>query len=90
MSSIVATNQLYVKAHPDQYPGVKPSDITSSSVLTVLLIDLLFNIVLYALLSLLGGTFGGWLGRRRGLASAPGGTYQEAMFEPPVSDETAQ
>src|SRR5262249_2930791 len=33
MSSIVASNQLYVKAHPNQFPGVKPSDITASSVL---------------------------------------------------------
>ncbi|HLI68725.1 MAG TPA: hypothetical protein VKV19_03105 [Ktedonobacteraceae bacterium] len=93
LSNIVAGQQQAVLSHPSQYPGVKPSDITPSSVLTVLVIDLLLNIAFYILLALLGGIFGGLLGRRRGPVTAPdadGETYEEAMFKPPVSDGTVQ
>lgn len=83
LSNIVAEGQLYMKAHPEQ--GMKPSDLTGSAVLLTTALYLVFNVVvIYTLISLIGGAAGGWRGRRLAPSEQPGEEYEEAMFEPSV------
>jgi signal transduction histidine kinase len=85
LSNIVATTQLYIRAHPNQFPGMKPTDYTASDALTTMGLYLLFYVViLYTLLALVGGAVGGFMGRRRALVSQPSEEYEETMFEPSV------
>jgi uncharacterized membrane protein len=66
MSSIIANNQQIIRSNPQLYAGVKPSDITASYVLTTFFFDLVvFFLLFITLLTLAGGTFGAFLGRRR-------------------------
>lgn len=87
LSSIVASQQLEAKNNPKL--GVKPSDITPSSILTIFFIYLLFYLLFYTLLTLIGGAAGGYLGRRRALITQDSADYDEAMFVPPSSDDVA-
>ena len=90
MSSIIANYQLVVKSDPKSYPGINPSDITASTVLTTFFVNLLlFSLLFQTLLTLVGGALGGWRGRRRALVSSTGEEYEEAMFVPPASDDVA-
>lgn len=90
MQSIVASDQLYIKAHPDQFSGLKPTDYTASDVMTTALVALLFSVLFYTLITLIGGALGGMMGRRRALASASDGEYQGTMFEKPDSNQTVE
>lgn len=87
LSAIVANQQQAVKNNPKLYAGIKPSDITPSSILTVFFIYLLFYLLFYTLLTLIGGAIGGYMGRRSALAAQDGGEYEEAMFVKPSEDD---
>lgn len=75
LPTIVTNVQQDYKAHPADYANIKFSDITTSYVLTSIAIQLVYVIALYTLIALLGGALGGFLGRRRALAT------READFE---------
>jgi hypothetical protein len=87
LSSIVAAQQLDVKNNPKAYPGIKPTDITPSSILTVFFLYLLFYLLFYTILTLIGGAIGGYMGRRNALVTADGGEYEEAMFIKPSAKD---
>jgi hypothetical protein len=92
LQSIVASSQLYIKTHPDQVGGIKPSDYTASDVLITALVGLLATVINSVFFTLIGGALGGFMGRRQALALAtPASTeYVEAMFEPlPSGSEAA-
>ena len=74
----------YATTHPA--PGAKPSDYTSSSVLTGIVINLLGGLIFYALISMIGGTIGGLVGRRRANTTESEEEYKEALFVPPSTD----
>lgn len=85
MSSIIATDQQIVRKSPQLYPGISPSDITVSYILTAFLIDLVISSLLFqTLLTLGGGTLGAFLGRRRALAQTDDGS---GVVKVPASDE---
>lgn len=89
LQSILDTTRLYIKTHPSQYPGIKPSDYSASDVIIGTLIGLLFYILFYTLITLIGGALGGYWGRRRAPASQTSGEYEEAMFVPPAEEGVA-
>lgn len=85
LSNIVASTQMYIRAHPGQFSGMKPTDYTATDALTTMGLYLLFYVILlYTLLAVIGGAVGGFMGRRRALASQSSEEYEEAMFEPSV------
>lgn len=89
LQSILDTTRNYIKTHPSQHPGLKPSDYTASDVIVGTLISLLFYILFYTLITLIGGALGGYLGRRSALlASQTDGGY-EATPSSSASDEVA-
>lgn len=90
LQTIVANDQKYIQANPKQFPGMKPTDYTSSDAITTALLALLFSIVFYVLISLIGGALGGMVGRRRALALQQSEAYQESMFESPAAGEGAE
>lgn len=87
LSAIVANQQQAVRNNPKLYSGIKPSEITPSSILTVFFIYLLFYLLFYTLLTLIGGAIGGYMGRRSAPATQNGGEYEEAMFVKPSEDD---
>jgi len=80
LQNILDATRNYIKTHPSQYPGLKPSDYTASDVIVGTLISLLFYILFYALITLIGGALGGYLGRRSGLLA-----YQDYEVTPASS-----
>lgn len=65
LPTLVAAYQQDFKANSASYAGMKITDITPQYVLTGFALDLLANIILYALIAIIGGTLGGFLGKRR-------------------------
>jgi len=78
LPTIVTNVQQDFKIHPDLYKNIKFSDITASYVFTSIATQLLYTVAVYTLIALLGGAFGGFMGRRRALATQ--NTYAE--YEP--------
>jgi hypothetical protein len=70
MSSLIASYQQAIKNNPRAYPGVTPADITVTYILTAFVADLVVFLLFQTLLTLMGGTLGSFLGRRRGLVAA--------------------
>lgn len=88
MSSIIVTDQQIIRKSPQLYPGISPSDITVSYILTAFVIDLVVSSLLFqTLLTLVGGALGAFLGRRRAQSlSAAGADGSEGVLAP-TSDE---
>ena len=85
LSNIVTSTQSYIATHQAQFSGMKPTDYTATDALTTMGLYLLFYVILlYTLLAVIGGAVGGFMGRRRALASLPSEEYEEEMFEPSV------
>lgn len=70
----------YGSTHPA--PGATAADYTSAAVLMRFAVNLLGGLIFYTLISVVGGTIGGLVGRNR--ASASDSAYEEAMFIPPT------
>ena len=66
--------------------GIKGVTYTPSLVIQTVLLQLVFGIVLGALLTLAGGALGGYFGKARATLPPPE-EYQESMFVPPSSPE---
>lgn len=71
----------YGSTHPA--PGATAADYTSSAVLMRFAINLLGGLIFYTLISVVGGTIGGLVGRNRA-AVGDHSAYEEAMFIPPT------
>lgn len=65
LPTIVAEARQYIKTHPTQFPNYNPASYGSSDALVGFVENLLPYIVLYILISLIGGALGGALARRR-------------------------
>lgn len=70
----------YGSTHP--VPGTTAADYTSASVLMRFAANLLGGLIFYTLISVVGGTIGGLVGRNR--AAVSDSAYEEAMFIPPT------
>lgn len=70
MSDVITSYQQAIRSKPQNYPGLAPADITETYILTAVVANLLVFLLFWTLLTLVGGTLGGFLGRRRGLMEA--------------------
>jgi len=70
MSDVIASYQQAIRSDPQKYPGLTPADITETYILTAVVANLVIFLLFWTLLTLVGGTLGGFLGRRRGLVEA--------------------
>jgi hypothetical protein len=77
----VAGLQQAYNLNKNNFPGMTYSDITGSYVMEAFAINLLTYIFLYAIIALVGGTVGGFLGRRRALRM-PVSTGRDESDEP--------
>lgn len=87
IQSIIENQRLLLKAHP--VSGVDPANYGASDVFVALLVEMLISMISCAFCTLIGGALGGFMGRRRALASKTSEAYEESLFQPPVSDEEA-
>lgn len=88
LQSIVASEQLYLKAHP--VSGINPANYSASDVLIALLVGMLSSMVSCAFCTMIGGALGGFMGRRRALATSADNVYKESLFDLPAPDNEAE
>ncbi len=75
----------YYRTHPAS--GVNPSVYTSSYVLISTMTGLLESLIFYALLAIIGGVIGSFLGKRRSYAQATNQVSGQEVYAPPVTPE---
>lgn len=71
-------------------PGVNPATYTPAFVFANFVLVQVEGLIFYALVSIVGGTVGGMLGRGRALATYADEEYEETVFEPPARERNSK
>jgi heme/copper-type cytochrome/quinol oxidase subunit 3 len=90
---VAALQQDFTSTHGKDFPGMTYSEINGSYALQGFLLFLLSNILLYTIIALFGGLFGGFMGKRRAQTlyyAANSGADEQGAEEIEAPDEASE